>query len=100
ELLQHQRLALVTARVAEEVEAGLEVTRARSLRIRTRARTGQVHGVDSAADVHLGRLRAVTARDLLGGVRRVVVVRGRAERVDVRRAPVGVAGPAARFTRD
>ena len=100
ELLQHQRLTLVPARVAVEVEPGLEVTRSRRLRVGARTGAGQVHAVHATTDVDLGRLRAVAAVDLLGGVGRVVVVRGRAERVDVRRAAVRVAGPATRLAGD
>ncbi len=93
EVLQHQRLAFFAARVVE-VDAWLERA-AFGEPVRLRARAREVLAADAAADVDLGRLRAVAAGDRFPGAASVVVVGGRAERVGLRGAFVRVAGPAA-----
>src|SRR6185312_7261775 len=93
EVLEHQRLAFFAARVVE-VQTGLpRFAFAEAVRLGTRAR--EVLAAYAAADVDLGRLRAVAVGDQFRVAGRVVVVRGGAERVDPGRAFVRAARPAA-----
>ncbi len=98
EVLQHQGLPFVAARVVE-VEPGLEQPFGREAR-GLGPGAGEVLAVDRAPDVDLGRLGAVAAFDQFAGAGGVVVIGARAERVDLGGAAVRVAGPASGLAGD